>query len=124
MSSIKAPTQCPHKSKIHAFPPKGIISLQYLNHAPHIESTEKKNTAIDQPTPKRRHPNPVYNPDSKSLPASVAGTRSVKCGDASAALHRPPPGTLPNSTLMARSSSPHKAFPTTEGHNTNKQTNT
>jgi len=42
MSNMKTPTQCPHKSKIHAFPPKGIISLQYLNHAPHIESTEKK----------------------------------------------------------------------------------
>src|SRR4029434_9392615 len=42
MSNMKTPTQCPHKSKIRAFPPKGIISLQYLNHAPHIESTEKK----------------------------------------------------------------------------------
>src|SRR4029434_8785526 len=41
MSNMKTPTQCPHKSKIHAFSPKGIISLQYLNHAPHIESTEK-----------------------------------------------------------------------------------
>src|SRR4029434_6628914 len=103
MSSIKAPTQCPHKSKIHAFPPKGIISLQYLNHAPH--STEK-NTAIDQSIPKRSHPNPVYNPDSNSLPASVAVARLVtfKRGDGSALVH--PPRTLPSSTPMTRSSPP------------------
>src|SRR4029434_10198918 len=91
MSNMKTPTQCPHKSKIRAFPPKGIISLQYLNHAPHIESTEKKNTAIDQPTPRRTHTNPVSTPDSKSLQASVAGTRFVtfKRGDGSALVHPP-----------------------------------
>src|SRR4029434_1588350 len=45
--------------------------------------------------PKRSHPNPVYNPDSNSLPASVAGTRFVtfKRGDGSALVH--PPRTLP-----------------------------
>src|SRR4029434_10945641 len=102
MSNMKTPTQCPHKSKIRAFPPKGIISLQYLNHAPHIESTEKKNNAIYQPTPKTSDPNPGYTPDSDSLPAGVAGTRFVtfKRGDGSALVH--PPRTLPSSTPMTR----------------------
>src|SRR4029434_907970 len=87
-------------------PPKRYYQFAILKPRPTYRIHRKNNTAIDQPTPKRSHPNPVYNPDSKSLSASVAGTRFVtfKRGDRSALVH--PPGTLPSSTPMMRSSPP------------------
>src|SRR4029434_10669991 len=87
-------------------PPKRYYQFAILKPLPTYRIHRKKNTAVDQPTPKRSHPNLVYNPDSKSLLASVAGTCFVnfKHGDGSALAR--PPGTLPSSTQMTHSSPP------------------
>src|SRR4029434_144334 len=82
-------------------PPKRYYQFAILKPRPTYRIHRKKNTAIDQPTPKRSHPNPVYNPDSKSLQASMAGTRFVtfKRGDGSALVH--PPHHTPRPTRHA-----------------------
>src|SRR4029434_1588349 len=74
-------------------PPKRYYQFAILKPRPTYRIHRKNNTAIDQPTPKRSHPNPVYNPDSNSLPASVAGSRFVtfQGGDRAALVPPPPP---------------------------------
>src|SRR4029434_7862829 len=87
-------------------PPKRYYQFAILKPRPTYRIHRKKKHCNRSTHTKEESSNPVYNPDSKSLPASVVGTRFVtfKRGDGSALVH--PPGTLPSSTPMTRSSPP------------------